>query len=572
MNARVAVRPKPAGGARRPSRPMLRRPGPRPTVEADAQRPLVGGAGLPELAQAGPIAETAAPELAAAPYMFGAIPLFPPSEVDQAESAAGNLTRETGEAALELETTSLEADEASPEIAQESAIEAAAELVEALAPESTAEPVEAPAIEGVAEPLETAEAVPASEEQAAPTDTTLAEEPTADQQAELVEAVPSEGPGADEEVTEPLAALGGVAAEPGESLPHRTALEAKLGRPLGDVQVHSGVASSEALDGLGAEAATLGQHVFLAEPSPALDVVAHEVVHALQAESGGGTPRATGAVVVESDPAEREAEQLSQQALTKGATLGKREPTEQVPAGSVALLRTGSAPAAVPPGSAATPSAAFAAATGPAGPKPPSSRPPSTAPGGATPPSRQPSTAPAGAGPSGGDVAPTLELPPPPTPGLTAEDVAAQQQKAAEAEAALAGAENVTGLMGAFAGAPPTVMAQNAGSLGSDTDRLAKSEEEGFQGSLPELHAELSGEVPAADTVEIPAPAARDVTLEATTPPPAPLPELPPTVDPGAYTANDGLARELLRHFTGEPGERAGEVGKAIEDVQTTDP
>ena len=611
MNARVAVRPKPAGGARRPSRPVVRRPGPRPTVEADAQRPLAGEAGLPELAQTEPIAEAPGPELAAAPYTFGAISLFPPAEEAEAPAETGEMLAEEAEAptidviaepieaptaGASVEAIETPATEAVVEPGEAPAIGAGVEAGDSLGHESaTSSPLgarpsrppggvagpgrprsqhiaEQPSLPSTsAEPAETLEAVPVRDEQGAV---------VGDEQVELAEsddAVLAEEPAAAEVAAEPLAALDGAVAEPGGPLPHRSALEMKLGRPLGDVRVHSGDASREALDGLGAEAATLGQHVFLAEPSPALDIVAHEVVHALQAESGGGTPRATGAVVTESDPAEREAEQLTQQALDRGAALRKREPAEQVPTGSVALLRTGSAPSAVPPGSAATPSAAFAAATGAAGAKPPSTRPPSTAPGGATPPARQPSTAPAstapaGVGPTADEAAPALELPAPPPPGLTPEDVAAQQQKAAEAEAALSGAENVTGLMGAFAGAPPTVMAQHAGALGSDTDRLAKSEEASFQESLPELHAELSGEVPSAETVEIPAPAARDVTLEATTPPPAPLPELPPTVDPGAYTANDGLARELLRHLTGEPGERAGEVGQALEDVQTTDP
>jgi len=510
VNARVAVRPKPAGGARRPSRPVTRRPGPRPTAEVDAQRPRALEGGTAGLAQTQEVDQEAA--LAAPPvsHTLAAISILPPAET------AGPVEEATPDPSSERPGAETEQHETEPMVGTQ----------------------DGPAV------------APAGEEaQAAP-------------------------------ATTPLGQLDQAAAEAGEPLPHRAELEARLGQSLEGVEAHSGPTSRQALAGLGAEAATRGQQVFLTEPSPPVDVVAHEAMHTLQAEPDAEAPRSGGTVVPEQAPVEQEAAELAYRALNEQGTTRKRQPEQRLPASGVALLRTGSAPVAVPPGSAATPSTAFEAAADRPGARPAQAAQPSTAPGGVTaprpapgaPPSTAPATTPTTAtAPAGEQAVPSLGAAAAPEPGLTPEAVAAQQEAATQAAAALTGADSVTGLVDAFATAPPTVKAQHYASLGSNADRLSKSEESGFQETLPELHAELSGEVAEAEPVEIPTPPERALTLEATAPPQTPLPELPPTPDPGEFTANDRVADDIERSFWEELLDRAARIGQSLKDVQTTD-
>ena len=515
------------------------------TVEADGERLLATEGGQPERAPAQEIG--AAPTAAPAPvtHSLGAISVFAPAE--------------TTEAPVEVP-------------AAEPVQEPVAEPVdEATVREPVAEPVdEAPVEEPAPDPSRERPGAETEEHETEPvvgTRDTPAEVPVEEQEP------PGAGPA-------PLELLDQAAAEPSEPLPRRSELEARLGRSLEGVEAHSGPSARQALDGLGADAATRGQQVFLAEPSPPLGVVAHEAVHTLQAEPDTGAPRPGGPIVPEHAPVEEEAAELANGALDDTGMARRREPEETLPAGGVALLRTGSAPVAVPPGSAATPTAAFEAATDRPGPRPAIGAQPSTAPSGSVSPSRAPGTPPSTApattpttatAPAGEQAVPSLGEAAAPEPGLTPEDVAAQQEEAAQAAAALTGAESVTGLVDAFATAPPTVKAQHYAALGSNADRLSKSEESGFQETLPELHAELSGEVAEAEPVEIPTPPERALTLEATAPPETPLPELPPTPDPGEFTANDRVADDIERSFWEELLDRAAKIGQSLKDVKTTD-
>jgi hypothetical protein len=423
--------------------------------------------------------------------------------------------------------------------------------------------------------------------------------------------MPSAHPSPGQTQADPHTLLDRAAAEPGAPLPQRQAIEARLGHSLDGATAHTGPAARQALDALGARAATRGQHVFLAEPEPGLDVVTHEAVHTLQATgTDGASPSAP--VVAAHAPAEQQADRLTRQVLCGEASpAGEKreleEPNEKVGAGAVALLRPGAgAPPAPPPGSAGTPAEAFAAATGAprsganpgAGPFSAPTR-PSTAPGGVSPspaPGRAPSTAPStaptaapttaapAAGPTtapgadaataAGDAAAAagLDAAAPLAPGLTPEEIAAQQQANAQATAALEAAQDVNGLVDAFAGAPPTAMAQHYDALGTDADRLAKADETSYQETLPDLHAQLSGEVPEAAPLDIGSPGARDLTLEATPPPPAPDPEVAPTVDPGPFTVNDRIADAIARLFGTQTGDRATQIGESLNDVKTTDP
>lgn len=123
-------------------------------------------------------------------------------------------------------------------------------------------------------------------------------------------------------------------------LPHREALEASFGRPLGHIEVHTGPAARALLDRLGAEAATRGDEVLLAEPEPAPSTVAHEVAHVLQvdeADDVGLSEEAPAAIAAEDHPAEAEAERVAD-AVAAGGAPGA--PAETLPGGAIALRRT----------------------------------------------------------------------------------------------------------------------------------------------------------------------------------------------------------------------------------------
>ena len=140
------------------------------------------------------------------------------------------------------------------------------------------------------------------------------------------------------------AMLDAALAEPAQALPYASTLEQRFAQPLDWVRVRRGPLAGEALDALGARAATRGANVFLREGPAPLEVVAHEVTHALQARRGGAGGTG-GRVVDEHAAAELEAAPAAEPDPALRAPV---RPAEGLAPGAIALLRQGPLPSADP--------------------------------------------------------------------------------------------------------------------------------------------------------------------------------------------------------------------------------
>ena len=88
--------------------------------------------------------------------------------------------------------------------------------------------------------------------------------------------------------------LGLLLGDPGSALPdvHRERLETRVGHDLSQVRVHAGTTAADVCDAVGADAVTIGRHVFFAagryDPttSSGRALLAHEVWHAVHPPSG----------------------------------------------------------------------------------------------------------------------------------------------------------------------------------------------------------------------------------------------------------------------------------------------
>ncbi|MGC8802111.1 MAG: DNA/RNA non-specific endonuclease, partial [Chloroflexus sp.] len=396
------------------------------------------------------------------------------------------------------------------------------------------------------------------------------------------DSAPARRPPAPARAADVAALLAQAAAQPAIVLPHREVLVARFGRRLDQIAVYAGPPAQAALALLHAEALTHQGAIFLADPHPPLELVAHEVVHVLQMK--GGT-RATGPqpaeaaiagelagwsedgavqheapIVPATAPAEREAITLAAQAQRVTDTLltPPLAVTTTLPLAAVALRR---ATTPVPPTD--EPAATFRRVA---------KREPVPTPPVQTVASPTPESQPALANlppPAIEPDQPPFELPPPPAPGVSAADVAAQQAAQAQATAALTAAEGPEAFMAAFAAAPPTVKAQQAATLGSETDRLAKAEQTAFSARLPDLHAQLTTQVETSPPLAVVAPDARPLDLDVADA--VPRVELPPTPDPGRYRANDRITADVSRLMSGEADDRAASLATHLRAVQTSD-
>ncbi len=74
----------------------------------------------------------------------------------------------------------------------------------------------------------------------------------------------------------------------------RTALEETLGADLKDVKIHTGGNAAEISKAVGAKAFAVGSDIYFAKPADAGNVklVAHEVIHVVQAGTGKKPPAA----------------------------------------------------------------------------------------------------------------------------------------------------------------------------------------------------------------------------------------------------------------------------------------
>ena len=161
---------------------------------------------------------------------------------------------------------------------------------------------------------------------------------------------------------------------PPEPLPARAALEQAFHLPLGDVVVHRGPAAAAALARLHAPAAVYAGEMLLGDADPSLHVLAHEVVHVLQAQ---GEATAVDGASTAGD-AEAEAQRLASRAEDRAvaaidpATIAPLVPATELAPAALAAFSNGparadqpappapsvpeQAPAAAPP-EAAAPSA-----------------------------------------------------------------------------------------------------------------------------------------------------------------------------------------------------------------------
>lgn len=352
-----------------------------------------------------------------------------------------------------------------------------------------------------------------------------------------------------------------AAALPPIPLPHRAALEAHFERPLGSIAVYANPLARTALHLLDAEAAAYDSAIFLAEPRPSVAILAHEVIHVLQARQETHTAAPASANPIAPDhPAEREAASLAEYAGVLDLGQAPLAVRAQLPPRALALRRT-----AIPtPQTAATPETLPRRAERPRPESTVTPEPPNRAA-----PQRQATEE--NAPPAGASETAPVELPPALAPGISADAVAARQVELTQTETALQQADSPEALVAAFAAAPPTLKAQRAATLGEQTDQLARAEQSAFNAELPAIHAELHSQAEPAAPLSVTAPETRAVTLEPTTPPPAPEPEIAPTADLGRYTANAGIATDVSRLLSGEPENRAGQVAERLHDIRTSD-
>ncbi len=361
------------------------------------------------------------------------------------------------------------------------------------------------------------------------------------------------------------------------ALPQRSTLETCFGVSLADIAVYCNPATRKALERFNAEAAVYRGRILLRESTTDLLTLSHEIAHVLQQESASISFPAE--LTIASHQAEAEAETLAQQVThralleTGGQSIQPHafQPvtTETSLATNAIALRAPGAGNSIAVRNDSAPQAAIDSERQAANDRSAQRTEVSEA---------QPGTeSNAQTGAARGDAGTEeqtqlLELPAPPAPGVTPEQVAAREQAMADAQAALEGAETATGVVDAFAAAPPTVKAAAAGQLSTKLNSTLQQETQTLQENTPEIHAQLSHEaLAAAPALQVAAPPSTAVNIEPNPPAPAPEVSLPEIPQPGQFTANNGVVNSFLRPQTGTEN-RAEEGQEALRDVRTTDP
>jgi len=347
-------------------------------------------------------------------------------------------------------------------------------------------------------------------------------------------------------------------------LPHRERLEEGLGVPLGHLEVVSGSAVARALDRLDAEAAAEGDRIYLPSPDAGTRTVAHEVAHTLQAR-GGGAVEADRAIGPMSVGAELEAERVAA-AVEAGHAGGAPTVTHALAADALAL-RTAIAPAVPAPHEAAPPVNRFEAALEEDRPEPVEAEPTAAGP------------EETGEGPSEmpppaveiEEIAPTFDVPPLPETELSPEEQARREEELAAAAAAMEQADAASGVIGAFADAPPSLKARLQGEVGGRVGEVTEREEAEFAAEVPALEITMGGEISDEEVASVEAPAAGELVLEEGAPRPAGEPDLPPTEDPGAFDGN-AQVRSAVDRILGIFGIGPESIAQSFSQVKTSDP
>jgi hypothetical protein len=413
--------------------------------------------------------------------------------------------------------------------------------------------------------------------------------PTAAPETSSPEAV--EAPEAHEETSVASTALDLAEAEPPMPLPERATQEATLGESLAGVSVRSGPAAREALDLMGAEAASRGSTIFLSEvpASPeeeSFEPLTHEVAHAVQASKVEAEP------IVEADRearAEEEAEaaapdlaeavRQAHQPTPEGcaapevelmASLGpetvalRREATERPPTPTRGMAEgdpgeafrraggggggrgTGRGAGGAEAGRGGAGGGGRAGAAGGAGPSEAAAAP-------AAPGAPAPATTAAGGG-GGGGGAGGGDLPAPEPPALVG--------------------EGVEGLFDAFVSAPPSQKAWSFAGLGAGLDAEAQSEAGALGEAVPDLEIRLVGDEAEEVDGEALQPDTDESSLEPEPEGEEPVAEevVEEAPENEEFAGNDSLFGWVRGLFGGgSSSSNAEDIGEALDAIDTVD-
>jgi|GEM_PF-5794822 len=350
------------------------------------------------------------------------------------------------------------------------------------------------------------------------------------------------------------------------ALPHRPLLEQRFGRRLDALEVYSGPRIEEELHARGAEAAARDRVIFLAAPDADVTTVAHEVVHTLQSDpSIAPVERETSAA---SEPApEQEAERIA-----RDVAAASENAIAPVVAGALArseiAYRTAAGSAVDSPAEPAAEEAFNAALE--EGPVETVSAPePETE---AAEPAAEEASLDEEPVPEEAAVEeepqPTFDLPEMPGTELSPEEAAARKAAQEEAKAAIEQADTASGVVEAFANAPPSIKAATQATIGDRVDSVVQEDQQEFEAELPEFHAQMGGDLEGEEVGEVTAAEAGPVNLEDGVPAPAPDPDVPATPEPSPFRGNEGVLGFLSRLFGGSP---ADAIGRSLREVKTTD-
>jgi hypothetical protein len=329
----------------------------------------------------------------------------------------------------------------------------------------------------------------------------------------------------------------------------------RFGQKAAHVPVFTGTAVSEALRLRQSDAAALDGIIFLPDRDVPSDLVAHELVHALQqgpADLAGMNVETLVSRLAQAPalPAASAAETEARQ----GADLGPGEaPSQSLPAGIVALRRTGDVGAHDT--MVAPPEPARSAAAEP--PAPAAERN-----------TNDPAAAPAG-GEAAAEIAPTFTLPEAPETALDPEVAAQREAEAQAAEQALAAADSPSAAMDAYAMMAPSVKARNMASLGTRIDEANSRSTDQLAAATPPVEVNVAG---TEGDMPMPAPIALPGSVSAATqataaPPPVDVPAGP---EQPAIVADPSFGGLIERRFAS--GAQPEQIDESIDGVSTSNP
>ncbi|BDC51034.1 hypothetical protein F183_A33500 [Bryobacterales bacterium F-183] len=311
---------------------------------------------------------------------------------------------------------------------------------------------------------------------------------------------------------------------------------------------------------MGAEAAAIGTTILLRESAPAIDLVRHEVVHALQS-SGFALQASNPQLLDERAAAEQEAAALPQ------------VPQHRLTPGTVALRRT-------QPGVSSTEKQqqqedfqeANRRATQAKEAEQEAERQKAKAGETETEPKEEPGLELNDPGKALEEKpSPTFTPPEMPDTSLSPEQQAERQAAMDKAQAQMDAATSAEGVIGAYAGAPPSLMASAQSTLGKRVKDVVQQDSEKFAADLPDMHAQMGGS-PQTDTAPaaVTAPSMDQVLAPAEDLQPATIPDIPKLPSPGPYEKNNEVVQQLFKSLGFGKSEKA--LGESLADVATTDP